>query len=253
MKKPHVVIAAIALIVIAGAGGALAASKLSSPSARSQAIIADAAGQLNIDPAKLSSALKKAIDNQIDAEVKAGALTAEQGAALKKRIDSGQAPLVGGLGLRDFGQFGRHFGFGLRFGLGPGLFGASADAAASYLGITRAELRTELESGKTLAQIAVAHNKTADGLVATLLAESKKRLDAAVTSGKLSAADEQTTLDHLKTILTAAVNGKRPALALPSLLPHAFGFSGPGGFRGFRIHPQRSHPPTNASAGAHTL
>ena len=53
MKRTHVAIVVVASVVVAGAGGALAASKLDSPTARSQAIITDAAGQLNIDPTKL--------------------------------------------------------------------------------------------------------------------------------------------------------------------------------------------------------
>ena len=237
MKRTHVAIVVVASVVVAGAGGALAASKLDSPTARSQAIITDAAGQLNIAPSKLSSALEKAIDNQIDAEVKAGKLTPDQGAALKKRVDSGQVPLVGGLGFgaRGFG----HGAFGHHGGFGPGVFGAASAAVATYLGITPAELRTELQSGKTLAQIATAHNKTADGVVATLLGESKKRLDAAVKAGKITAANEQKFLDKLKTVLTDVVNGKLPKPFAPggsqhgsSLAPHGFGFGRPGGFRG---------------------
>ncbi len=244
MKRAHLVTAAVASVVIAGAGGAFAASRLDSPNARSQAIINDAAGQLNVDPSKLSSALKKAIDNQIDAEVKAGTITADQGAALKKRVDAGEVPLVGGLGgQKGFGHggFGRH---------GGGFFGASS-TLATYLGITQAELRTELQSGKTLAQIAVAHNKTADGVVSTLLADAKKRLDAAVTAGRLTAAKEQTLLDNTKAMLTDLVNGKKPtppAGATPGsgAAPNGFGFRGPGGFRGFRVHPQQPNAPTSA-------
>lgn len=41
-------------------------------------------------------------------------------------------------------------------------------AAATYIGITEAQLRTELEAGKTLAEIAVASGKTRDGLIAAL-------------------------------------------------------------------------------------
>jgi hypothetical protein len=245
MKRAHVVIAATASVVIAGAGGALAASKLDSPNARSQAIISDAAGQLNIDPSKLTSALQKAIDNQIDAAVKDGRLTADQGAELKKRVDSGQVPLIGGLGLRggfDHGPFGGHHGFGLGFGFGHGMLGEAAAAVASYLGITTDELRTQLESGKTLAQIAVAHNKTADGVVSTLLAEAKKRLDAAVTDKKLTADQEQTFLDHLKTVLTDVVNGQRPTLRGSSLFPNAFRSGRPGGFGGFQLQPRTSAP-----------
>ena len=255
MKKSHLVTAAVASVVIAGAGGAFAATRLDSPNARSQAIINDAAGQLNIDPSKLSSALEKAIDNQIDAQVKAGKLTADQAAALKKRVAAGEVPLVGGLGGRHGfgrGQFGGHGGFG---GFRGGIFGAS-DALTSYLGITGAELRTELQSGKTLAQIAVAHNKTADGVVSTLLADSKKRLDAAVTAGKLTADKEQSFLDNMKKLLTDLVNGKRPAppagAPLPGsgAAPKGFGFGPGGGFHGFRFHPQPPNAPANAQ---HTL
>src|SRR4051794_2923602 len=41
---------------------------------------------------------------------------------------------------------------------GPGPFGGAA--LADYLGLTAAQLRTELESGKTLAQVATAQGKT---------------------------------------------------------------------------------------------
>ena len=41
--------------------------------------------------------------------------------------------------------------------------------AATYIGITEAQLRTELASGKSLADVAVAHGKTRDGLIAALV------------------------------------------------------------------------------------
>ncbi len=40
--------------------------------------------------------------------------------------------------------------------------------AAAYIGITEAQLRTELEAGKSLAEVAVANGKTRDGLIAAL-------------------------------------------------------------------------------------
>jgi hypothetical protein len=236
---------AVVAVAVAGAGGAFAASRLDSPNARSQAIIDDAASQLNIAPSKLSAALQKAIDNQIDAAVKAGTLTKEQGDAMKQRVDAGQVPLVGGLGgLGGFGpgRLGHHFGFG------AGPFGAASKAVASYLGITTDELRTELRSGKTLAQIAVAHTKTADGLVAAMLADAKKKLDQAVIDKKLTASAEQTLLDHLKTLLTAVVNGQRPRFSGSPAPLQGFGFARPGGLHGFfRFHALR---PTAATPTA---
>ena len=52
--------------------------------------------------------------------------------------------------------------------------------AAAYIGVTEAELRTELQAGKTLAEIAVAHGKTRDGLIAALSAEATKQITTAV-------------------------------------------------------------------------
>jgi DNA-binding phage protein len=52
--------------------------------------------------------------------------------------------------------------------------------AATYIGITEAELRTELQTGKSLADIAVAHGKTRDGLIAALTAEATKQITTSV-------------------------------------------------------------------------
>lgn len=52
--------------------------------------------------------------------------------------------------------------------------------AATYIGISEADLRTELQTGKTLAEIAVAHGKTRDGLIAALSAEATKLITTAV-------------------------------------------------------------------------
>jgi DNA-binding phage protein len=52
--------------------------------------------------------------------------------------------------------------------------------AATYIGISEADLRTALATGQTLAQIAVAHGKTRDGLIAALSAEATKEITTAV-------------------------------------------------------------------------
>jgi len=63
-----------------------------------------------------------------------------------------------------------------------GPFGSphSLATAATYIGITEAELRTELQTGRTLAEVAVAHGKTRDGLIAALAAEATKQITTAV-------------------------------------------------------------------------
>jgi hypothetical protein len=63
-----------------------------------------------------------------------------------------------------------------------GPFGSpkSLATAATYIGVTEAELRIELQTGKTLAEVAVAHGKTRDGLIAALAAEATKQITTAV-------------------------------------------------------------------------
>ena len=193
--KRKVIAGAVAASAIAGAGGAIAATKLGSPQEDSQAIMNDAAQQLGVKPSALSDALKKALENRIDAEVAAGTLTKAEGDALKSRIESGDFPL---------------FGFPHR-GFGEHVFGSGKlDAAASYLGLTEDQLRTELDGGKTLAQVAKDHGKSADGLVDALVADLKKHLDADVAAGRITKAQEDQFLADAKQRTTDFVNGKGP-------------------------------------------
>lgn len=53
-------------------------------------------------------------------------------------------------------------------------------AAATYIGISEADLHTELASGKSLADVATAHGKTRDGLIAVLTDTASKQIPALV-------------------------------------------------------------------------
>jgi transposase-like protein len=196
--KRKLMAGAAAALVVAGGGAAVAANKFGSPKEESDAIVADAAKQLGIEPSKLSSALQKALEHRVDAAVAGGRLSKEEGEALKARIESGQLPLFLAGAPHRF----RHHGFRHH---GPNL-----EAAATYLGLTRAQLRNELENGKTLAQVATAHGKTADGLVQALLDAAKKKLDAAVAAGRLTRTDADATLAGLEERITDFVNGRFP-------------------------------------------
>ena len=62
------------------------------------------------------------------------------------------------------------------FGNGLGEKGSYFTAAATYIGITEAQLRTELGTDKSLADVAVAHGKTRDGLIAALVAAQQQNI-----------------------------------------------------------------------------
>ena len=206
--KRKLVAGVVTVAAVAGGGAAIAATTDNSPTATSSAIVADAASQLGVQSSALTSALQKAEDDQIDAQVTAGTLTADQGAAIKAKIDAGTVPLVG------VGGPGGGPGFGHGGPGGPGGFGGpggNLDAAATYLGVTSAVLQTDLQGGQTLAAVATAQGKTVDGLVSALVTAAKSDLDAQVTAGNLTAAQETSIESDLTAHITDMVNGVRPA------------------------------------------
>src|ERR1051325_3590178 len=85
------------------------------------------------------------------------------------------------------------YGFGFRDG-GRGRFGfggpaGDLSAVATYLGLSQTQLFSELQSGKTLAQIANATSgKSASGLIDAMVAQQKSDLDAAVKAGRITQA-----------------------------------------------------------------
>ena len=86
--------------------------------------------------------------------------------------------------------------------------GSLLKAAAQYIGVGKAALAKDARAGKTLAQIATAHGKTVDGLKAAMLGAVKTRLDAAVTAGKVTGAQEQTKLQRASKRIDRIVNAK---------------------------------------------
>jgi hypothetical protein len=180
------VIGAAGLALLGGAGGAVAvAATQSSGGSGRQAYIDDVAKRLNVSPGALTTAMKAAGDDRIEAAVAAGRITRSRADALKQRLEQG-----GGTPF-----------FGHRFGRG-GLGGHGV--AAHYLGISVATLRSDLESGKSLAQIAsLAPGKSVEGLKAAIVSAEKTRLDQAVSSGSITSQQEQERLGRLSSRIEA--------------------------------------------------
>jgi hypothetical protein len=139
------------------------------------------------------------MENRIDAAVAAGRLTQEQATRMKERLRAAEVvPFLGRAGGPHLGRGGGEVGL---------------DAAAEYLGLTQAELRERLRAGSTLAEVARATGKTADGLVAALVADARERLEAAVADGRLTAAQRDRRLERVQERVRALVNGERRAFA----------------------------------------
>jgi hypothetical protein len=199
-RRKSAVIGAVLAAIAIGAGVAVAGGVIGSDKEK-EAFLADAAKRLDVTPAQLQAALKGAYEARIDAAVAAGKITKEQGEAMKQRAKDGVLPPLGGRGPGGFGGGGRG---------GPGgHFGMGLSTAATYLGLTESELRTQLMAGKSLADIAnAAEGKTVAGLEAALTADAKEKLDAAVKAGRLTQAQADEVLKRMTEHLDDVVNGK---------------------------------------------
>jgi polyhydroxyalkanoate synthesis regulator phasin len=138
--------------------------------------------------------------------VDAGTITADQMQAVIDTL-AAAGPIGGG-----HGPGGDHGGRGGHGGRGKGL-----DAAATALGITADELRTQLEAGSTVADVATAEGVDLQTVIDAMLAEVKAHLDEEVTEGDLTQAEADTKLADATTRITEGVTngfpqrGDRPA------------------------------------------
>jgi hypothetical protein len=241
--RKKLVAAGVGLTLLGGGAGAVAATQLSPSNAR-QRYIDDVASRLNVPPAALTSAMKQAMIDRIDAAQNAGALSAAQANAAKSRLEKGSGDgrlglglgLLFGSGRRGSGRFGpgacgtgstttpcpvmpgfgRRQGFGMGYGFGPRAFAFGGSAATGYLGISAATLRSDLGAGKSLAQIAAATpGKSVAGLESALTAAARTQLDKAVAAGGLTSAQAGKRL--------AALSARLPTLVTRSFGPPAGG------------------------------
>jgi ribosomal protein L15 len=116
-----------------------------------------------------------------------------------------------------------------RGGLGLGRGGVNLTAIAGALGMTEAELRTELQSGKSVADVASAKGVALDTVVNAVIVEQTTALNRAVADGRLTQAQADVILANLK----ATLPGHLQTRLVPGLGGWGFGGRGRGhGYKG---------------------
>jgi hypothetical protein len=170
------------ILAAAGTGVAVATTTSDDPKERENAILADAAKQLNVEPSELRDALSDAENAQLDADVKAGRLTQEQADAIKERREDLGTVLGPGGFLHHGDRPG--IGFAMKFGAGDPV--ELFDSAAKALGISRDELVDRLQDGDSLEEIAKAEGKSVDAVRKAVESEVTESLDKAVEDGDLT-------------------------------------------------------------------
>jgi hypothetical protein len=193
MRTKHLIAGAVTIAAVAGGtAGALAATD--DQKAAEQSVLADAAKQLGVSSDELRSALSKAEDAQLDADVKAGRITQAQADEIRAHRQADGTVLE--LGDGGPGHHGPGHG-------GPGGRFLFSDAAKA-LGLSERSLMTQLRDGKSLATIAKAQGKTLADVKAAVKKAATARLDADLKAGRITQAqhDEEVAeldeeVDHL--------------------------------------------------------
>ena len=134
--------------------------------------------------AEINAAFQRAIADTLADEVKAGHLTQAQADTIKKRLANRTpctfgGPQPGGAKLQAFMQ-------------------QYVAAAASALGITAAQLNTDLRNGQSLSDIAKTKKISESDFRTKVIANLKPDLDKAVTNKRLTSTQEQAIITRLQ-------------------------------------------------------
>lgn len=183
-------------------GGSLAGLLLAMPGLSSAAAddsvaasvaVVQQADDLVVDPA-VDAAPGERLRGTLQALVDDGTLTSEQADSVTTHLMENR-PDHGDRG--DRGDRGRR---------GPGKF-ARSEVLTDLLGIDAAELREQLRSGSTLAEVAAANGVETSVLIDALVAQAEERMDAAVEAERITAEEAAEKLAEIETRIADKING----------------------------------------------
>ena len=179
--------------------------------------IAQIAAEKGIATDTIVNAVVAAEQERLTTAVTNGRLTQEQADARLALVKADvEASLDKTFDAQNFPGDGQRGGFRM----GANVLGVVAE----QLGIDETELRTELQSGKTIAQIAADKSVSTDMIVAAIVAAQKEKLDAAVTADTLTQAQADARLAEITTQAQALIDQTMTGRG-----PGGRGQGGPGG------------------------
>jgi hypothetical protein len=218
-----VLIAGLAVVVTASAAGMTFGFRPSSSAAPSDAQVAAVeanasstvcsdfmkhfAVAISKSQAEINAAFQKAVAETLADEVKSGQITQKQADAIQKKL-ANQTPCT----LPS--SVGHAPGAGAKPAIAAYMQQYIA-ASAAALGVTEAQLKSDLAAGQSLSQVAAAQHVSEADFRTKLIANLKPVLDQAVTNKTITAAQEQTIITHLQTgplpLWNAAPRKPKPA------------------------------------------
>ena len=122
-------------------------------------------------------------------------------------------------------------GTGRQFGMENGEHrGEMVEKLAKYLGISEEDLKNEIRSGKTLAEIAKENGKSVNDLTNFFMSEVKEHLQTALKERRITQQRYDEVLKNVQQRIEEMINGKMPSFKMP--FGH-FGMRGTNKGKGF--------------------
>ena len=216
IKTKILTLTATGAILLAGIAGATGYASAQEPGATPDAakhqkraerrdnFLSHVAANLGITLDQLKQSFKSAATDAVDEALANGKITQEQADKAKANIESGKPP-----GLRKLLGGGQHGGRSARL---ERLRDGIVKATATALNMTPEDLKAQLKSGKSIADVAggnIAAVKT------QILGDAKTKLDAAVAANKLTQEKADKALAALTNNLDKILNKSRAQQSAP--------------------------------------
>ena len=194
-------VATVAVLGVNGTASAQQPDPTSPAQTKRQAIRADFFGKvaqnLHVTVDQLKSAIKDAELQTVDDMQAAGTINADQAAKLKDRINNSK-----GLGLR--GLFAPP-----RAKRALAVRSEIVTSASAAIDIAPKDLRTELQAGKSIADVAGEHGVSLNDVKSRITYDARAKLDQAVSKGRLTQEKEDAALKKLADSLDDILNKHR--------------------------------------------
>jgi hypothetical protein len=177
-------------------GGATPAATAEEPRERFLQRVAD---KLGVEVSALEEAIKDARLEMVEEALAAGRINEDQAAKARERIENGE-----GAGLRRLREWRRE-----RHERTAPLRGLIVESAATAIGITPDDLREELRSGKSIADVAADNGASLDDVKTEVLAAAEAKLAEAVANGRIDQAKSDALLQRFTDNLDAILSKHR--------------------------------------------
>jgi hypothetical protein len=160
--------------------------------------VAAVAGERNVDPATVVNAVVGALTQRIDQAAAEGKIDADRAAKAKAKVPDLANRFVNETKSARSGAGRRHR-----------VLREAVNTAAKEIGVSEDDLKQALKDGKSIAQVAKEHDKSADDVVDAIVKKARGGIDQAVKDGKLDAKNADEIKQELPDRAKQLVNRER--------------------------------------------